>query len=283
MRMKLLALTLVATMAALLAGCGKGENDATVVGAIAASSQVKTRAFSGSMTMGSGEQSVNMQFEGAVDGRDAAKPKVRFTIKGGGSDSTMVAPGDGKFYFTTQGQSYYVDLPASASAASKQTVDPSAIFKALQSAVGSFSEAKQPLTDAQGKNVPTMTAYISKDKLCGSVLDALGSALSSAGGGLGGMKLDGKALGSFCKSMLKSDPQIWIGIVDGRATDVALSAKIDMMGMGSSKVEVSYHEFNQDKEQSGFDAPKNAKPMPSLDQLGGSTASTSGASVLGAS
>lgn len=276
-RKKFLVPLAVLACAALLIGCGKSANDAEVVSAIAASAQVKTRAFNGSMTMGSGDQSMEMTFDGAIDGSDPAKPKMRFSMKGEGSDTTMVMPGDGRFYVTMGDQAYYSELPAGQT--KKQTVDPSAVFAALQEAVSSFKEAPQPLTDAQGKQVPTMTATVSKDKLCGSVLDALGSALSGAGGmggDLDGLKLGEGGVGELCESMLKSDPRVWIGIVDGRATDVALSAKLDMMGLGTSKVEVTYHEFNQDKKQTGFDVPAGAKPMPSPDQLGGSTASTSG-------
>lgn len=275
-------IALVATLA--FSGCDwKGEGKG-VAAAILASSTVKTRAFTGSMTMdmtqmtgataatgssGSSPGKVEMTFSGAIDDADPANPKMVMKMSAAGQDTSMVAPGDGKFYITSGGKSYYV--PMNPSATEKQTINPQKIYVALGDAVGDFQKSP-PITNAQGKQVETTTAKVSKKKLCGPVLDAFGEAMNQSSGltsGLGGSSGSSNSLGkdgkkmmqSFCQTMLKSDPRVWFGIDNGKLTDVALTARLTIPFAGPMGIEVQYHEYNQDQPQTGFDAPAGATPM----------------------
>lgn len=266
-------------------GCnwkGEGKN---VAAAIVATSAVKTRSFTGLMKMdmsqmqgmtgstganGSTPGSMTMSFSGAIDSTNDSNPKMWMKMSAEGQDSSMVAPGDGKLYFTSAGRSYYT--PIDPSAASKQTIDPQKIYVALGDAVGHF-QTSQPITNAQGKSVDTIAATVSKKKLCGPVLDAFGDAMNQSNGltsGLGGSGASGskdlnkdgkKMMQTFCQTMLKSDPRVWFGLDNGKLTDVELTAQLTIPFAGPMGIEVQYHEYNQDQPQTGFDAPANATPM----------------------
>ncbi|MBJ7459656.1 MAG: hypothetical protein JHD02_10745 [Thermoleophilaceae bacterium] len=284
-----LSCALIALVAVLaFSGCDwKGEGKG-VAAAIIASSTVKTRAFTGSMTMDMSKMQgataatgasatnpgkVEMTFSGAIDDTDPANPKMAMKMSAAGADTSMVAPGDGKFYITSGGKSYYVPIdPASTQ---KQTIDPQKIYVALGEAVGNFQKSP-PITNAQGKQVDTTTATVSKKKLCGPVLDAFGEAMNQSSGltsGLGGSGSSGstnslgkdgkKMMQSFCQTMLKEDPRVWFGIDGGKLTDVALTAELTIPFAGPMGIEVQYHEYNQDQPQTGFDAPAGATPMDS--------------------
>lgn len=265
-----------------VSGCDWQGEGKEVAAAIVATSQVKTRSFTGSMKMDmskmarpGGEASadmpanVTMTFSGAIDETDEANPKMLMTMTAEGQTTSMVAPGDGKFYVTTGGKSYWAD---SRQSGQSKTIDPQKIYVALGEAVGNFQKAPA-MTNAQGKSVPTISATVSKSKLCGPVLDAFGEAMNQAGGfgGLGGAtgstgkgsEAGAKMVQSFCKMMLKSDPRVWFGIDGGRLTDVALSADITIPMAGPMGIEVQYHEYNQDQPQKGFEAPAGAQPLSS--------------------
>lgn len=285
--------TIVCLLIALLAvagfsGCAwKGEGK-QVAAAILATSQVKTRAFSGSMKLdmsgvgsaGSSQtpKSMTMNFTGAIDSRDAANPKMVMNMTAEGQSSAVVAPGNGKVYVTEGGRAYYTDIPPSQTRSS--TIDPQKIYAALGSAVGDFQKAPA-MTNAQGKQVTTISATVNRSKLCGAVLDAFGQALSQAGSGLaGGLGStgsaggsDSKVLQSMCKSMLQSDPRVWFGLDGGRLTDVDLTADLTIPFGGKMHIEVQYHEYNQDQQQTGFDAPAGAAPLSSLTALPGAQTS----------
>jgi hypothetical protein len=279
-----LSCALIALVAVLaFSGCGwKGEGKG-VAAAIIASSTVKTRAFTGSMTMdmsqmqgataatgssGTSPGKVELTFSGAIDDTDPANPKMVMKMSAAGQDTSMVAPGDGKFYITSGGRSYYV--PMDPAATEKQTIDPQKIYVALGDAVGDFQKSP-PITNAQGKQVDTTTATVSKKKLCGPVFDAFGEAMNQSSGLTSGLGSSGstnslgkdgkKMMQSFCQTMLKSDPRVWFGIDNGKLTDVALTAKLTIPFAGPMGIEVQYHEYNQDQPQTGFDAPSGATPM----------------------
>lgn len=267
---------LLAVVAVLgLSGCGWKGDGAEVAAALVATSQIETRSFSGSVTfdaldekMSKAGADTNMTFRGALDTRDADAPKMTLEMNSGSSATKVVVPGDGKFYLTSGGKTYSVDVPPGG--AQKSTVDPVKIYSTLSSAVGSFKQAPS-MTNAAGQSVHTVGAKLSKSKLCGPVLDAFGDALSSAGG-VGGEfggsgKGDSKMFKGICESMLASDPRVWFGIDGGKLTDLALSAKLNVPFAGKMKVDLVYHEFNQGAEQSGFEAPAEATPLGSLDQL----------------
>lgn len=253
-----------------LTGCGwKGEGK-TVAAAIVATSQVKTRSFTGSLKMDMSKtkqaSSVTMLFSGAIDETDESNPKMVMKMTAEGQTSSMVAPGDGKFYATMGGKSYWVASPVGKS----KTIDPQKIYVALGDAVGDFQKAPA-LTNAQGKQVSTISATVSKSKLCGPVLDAFGEAMNQAGGfgGLGGATAatgsgaaSGKLIQNFCETMLKSDPRVWFGIDNGKLTDVDLTAELEVPMAGTIGIEVQYHEYNQGQPQTGFDAPAGATPLP---------------------
>jgi hypothetical protein len=186
-----------------------------------------------------------------------------------GQETTMVAPGDGKLYFTSAGKSFYTTVDPAA--ASQKTIDPQKIYVALGDAIGDFQQS-QPIVNAQGKPVDTVAAKVSKKKLCGPVFEAFGEAMSQSDGlatGLGGsdsgpgeLTKDGKKMmQTFCQTMLKTDPRVWFGIDNGKLTDVELTAQLTIPFAGQMGIEVQYHEYNQDQPQTGFDAPANATPM----------------------
>lgn len=274
-------IALVAVLA--LSGCnwtGEGKN---VAAAIVATADVKSRSFTGSLKMdmsqmkgmtgstGAGTAtpgSMTMTFSGAIDATDPAKPKMLMKMTAEGQDSTMVAPGDGKFYFTSGSKSYFI--PIDPAAAQKPTIDPQRIYVALGDAVGNFQKSAS-ITNAQGKSVDTIAATVNKKKLCGPVFDAFGEAMNQStglAGGLGGAGSAGslnkngkKMMQSFCQTMLKSDPRVWFGIDGGKLTDVELTADLMIPFAGPMGIEVQYHEFNQDKPQGEFLAPSGATPM----------------------
>lgn len=257
-----------------LSACGWKEEGGEVAAALVATSQVQSRSFSGSMQLkptgkGAGA-ATSMTFHGAIDTTDDAKPKMTMTMDSGGDATTIVVPGDGKLYFTAAGRSFYMPIPSGGERQS--TIDPTAIYSALADAVGSFQNSP-PLTNASGQSVHTVSAKVSKSKLCGPVLAAFGQAVTSASGvgsqlgaagtGSGGSKM----MAGFCKSMLKSDPRLWFGIDGGRLTDVELVADLDIPFGGAMRLEVIYHEFNQDRPQTGFEAPAGATLITSPTQL----------------
>lgn len=278
--------TIAAACAALLAmlalsGCNWQGEGKQVAAAIVATSQVKTRAFTGSMKMDMSKMtklsgtsssdtpsSMTMTFSGAIDATNEAKPKMVMSMTAEGQTTSMVAPGDGRFYVTSGGKSYWTESPKGAAS---KTINPQKIYVALGEAVGDFQKTR-PLTNAQGKPVETITATVDKTKLCGAVLDAFGEAMDQAGGlgALGGSTAatgtgsagGEKMMQNFCKMMLKSDPRVWFGIDGGKLTDVDLTAEITVPMAGTMGIEVQYHEYNQDQPQSGFDAPAGAQPLP---------------------
>lgn len=285
---RILSCALIALVSVLaFSGCnwkGEGKN---VAAAIVATSAVKTRAFTGSMKMDMSQMqgasgstganvttsgSMTMTFSGAIDTTNDANPKMLMKMSAEGQDTTMVAPGDGKLYFTTGGKSFYT--PIDPAAANQKTIDPQKIYVALGDAVGHFQKS-QPIVNAQGKPVDTIAATVSKKKLCGPVFDAFGEAMSQSGGfasGLGGSsggsgssedlnKTGKKMMQSFCQTMLKTDPRVWFGIDNGKLTDVELTAELTIPFAGPMGIEVQYHEYNQDQPQTGFDAPAGATPM----------------------
>jgi hypothetical protein len=288
-RRTLTCLIAVLALAVNLSGCdwkGEGKN---VAAAIVATSQVKTRAFTGSLKFDGSKRapaqngqaqeptSMTMTFSGAIDSTDAANPKMVMNMSAEGQNTSVVAPGDGKVYMTAGGTSFSVAVPPGQTAG--RTIDPQKIYVALGDAVGDFQKAP-PLTNAQGKSVTTISAKVGRSKLCGAVLDAFGEAMSQAGGlagGLGGTTSrggsDSKMLQNFCKMMLKSDPRVWFGIDNGRLTDVDLTAEIKVPLAGSMGIEVQYHEYNQDRPQTGFDPPADATPLSSFDALRSSATS----------
>ncbi len=280
-RLKLTALPLLLALAVGIAGCGwEGEGE-EVAAAILATSEVETRAFKGSLKM-TVEGSKNhphdvteMTFDGAIDSRDDANPKMVVNMTSGSDTTSLVLPGDGKFYLKSGGTSYVMPMPGGD--AKKATVNPTAIYAALGEAVGDF-QTSDPLTNAEGESVLTRTAAVSRKKLCSDVIEAFGNSLAQASG-LGGQLAAGNAGGGseqfkkMCSSMVKSDPRVWFGLDAGRLTDVVLSARLSVPLAGPMTVELAYHEYNQDGEQSGIEAPSGAVPMPSLDQLVGAAAS----------
>jgi hypothetical protein len=287
---RILSCALIAVAAVLaLSGCNWTGEGKDVAAAIAASSQVKSRAFKGSMEMdmskmtgtagatatgSGGPQSLTMTFSGAIDSSNAAAPKMQMTMVAQGQMTSMVAPGDGKMYLTNAGKSYALPLPPET--ASKHTIDPQKIYVALGDAVGNFQKS-QPITNAEGKPVDTTTATLDKAKLCGPVLEAFGDAMSqstglgSALGSSGTMTETDKSgksmMQSFCKAMLKDDPRVWFGIDGGKLTDVELSAALTIPFAGPMAIEVQYHEYNQDQPQTGFDVPSGATPLSSFSAL----------------
>jgi hypothetical protein len=267
----------IATVASGLIGCGVAQEDGEVAAAIAATSKVETRAFTGSLKMQPigkskliGGDGTNMKFSGAIDTTNDAQPKMLLRMDAGGSGTSVVVPGDGKLYLTAEGKSYSMELPAGQS--KQATVDPAAIYTALLGAVGGFKNSP-PLTNAKGQSVHTLSAKVSKKGLCGPVIAAFGSALSQAGGAgtqLGGLgAVSPTMMKDFCKKMLRSDPRVWFGIDGGKATDVVLTVDVELPIAGSMRVELTYHEYNQGASQTGFDVPPGATPISSPAQLSG--------------
>jgi hypothetical protein len=222
-------------------------------------------------------KSMTMTFSGAIDSSNEASPKMHMTMTADGQSTAMVSPGDGKMYISSGGKSYYVPIPEGQAA--QRTINPQKIYVALGDAVGHFSKS-QPITSPQGKSVDTISATVSKSKLCGEVFDAFGDAMSQAGGlggalgassstgGKSGLNESGsKMMQSFCKAMLKDDPRVWFGIDNGKLTDVELTAALKIPFAGEMGIEVQYHEYNQGQPQSGFDAPAGATPITSLGAL----------------
>jgi hypothetical protein len=267
-----LCLLLLLSLFALSAsGCAAEGEDAEVIAAITATSKFETRAFTGSLKMQPlgkskklGGGTTTMKFDGAIDTTDDANARMLLKMDAGGSETSLVLPGDGRLYITAEGESHYIDVPA---AKNKETaIDPAAIYAALLKSVGRFKPSP-PLTNAAGQSVRTLSAKIDKQGLCGPLLSAFGETLSQTGGagsGLGG--LGGQASGmmqDFCKEMLTSDPRVWFGIDNGKATDVTLATEVKLPFAGEMRIEVIYHEFNQGGRQSGFTAPSGATPLPS--------------------
>jgi hypothetical protein len=262
-----------------------------VAAAIVATSKVKTRGFSGELKMdmskmtgaaAAGAQaapSMNMTFSGAIDSSNPAAPKMVMNMETQGQVTSTVAPGDGKLYITSNGKSYSIPLPPEK--ASDETINPQEIYVALGEAVGDFQKAP-PITNPQGKAVGTISATVSKSKLCGPVLEAFGDAMGkttgldsafrggnagASGGNPAGEKEGKKVVQSLCKSMLTEDPRVWFGIDAGKLTDVVMTAQLTIPFAGPMGIEVQYHEFNQNQPQTGFDPPANATAVSSIDAL----------------
>lgn len=275
-----------------LAGCGwKGEGQ-DVAAALQKSTELKTREFSGTATVnfpaldlgqssGGEPTQMTMRFSGKSDNTDPSDPKGEFalSISEGSKQQmsfSMVSPGGDTAYLTTDGKAY--SFPMTPEQRAQQTIDPSRIYAALATAVGDFKKS-QPMQDASGAAVPTISARIDSEKLCGPVLEAFGDALSksmqSGGLGTGGASgasgltgtVDGeKMFQTMCKSMIKEDPKLWFGIRSGVLTDVALDAEIAVPFAGNVKLSVQYHETAQGQPVT-IEAPANAQPLGSIDAI----------------
>jgi predicted small secreted protein len=284
------ALCALLVCAIALSGCnwtGKGKEVAT---AIATTTSVKSGAFNGQMKMNftappagsgiksSGPDNVTMTFSGAWDGTDPANPKMTMTMTAEGQSTSMVAPGDGKMYLTSQGKSYVAPIPPDQT--STNNIDPAKIIGALGGAVSHFQSAPS-MTNAKGAPVKTITATVSKKELCGSVLDAFGETMntanpigSSAGSSERSLGKDGKKMmQTFCQTMLKKDPRVWFGLDNGLLTDVALTGSLTIPFAGKVDLEVQFHQYDLNKPQTGFAPPTNATPLNSLNELPGSSSS----------
>ncbi|MFT4049537.1 MAG: hypothetical protein QM648_06830 [Solirubrobacterales bacterium] len=252
-----ICLALVALIVLLgVSGCGWNGKGEDVAAALLASSQVQTRAFSGSVELKS-KSGFSMTFDGAIDSTDKNNPKMVMNMDSSGSATKIVMPGDGKIYMTMGGKSYFVPIPQGQ--ASSKAVNPNKIYAALASAVGGFKEARS-MTNHNGDAVDTVTATVSKTKLCGEVVESFGGALGETGG-LGKIFGGDGSFKSICKSLLEKDPRVWFGIDDGKLTDVSLSARLNVPFAGSMELNVIYHEFNQNGSQTGFDAPAGATEL----------------------
>src|SRR6476659_879524 len=111
-----LVCALIALVSALaLSGCNWTGDGKSVAAAIIATSNVKTRAFTGSLKMDMSQMqgmtgstganqatpsSMTTTFSGAIDTSHESNPKMLIKMSAEGQETTMVAPGDGKLYFT---------------------------------------------------------------------------------------------------------------------------------------------------------------------------------------
>lgn len=292
---------LAALVAVLLAsGCGwKGEGK-DVAAALVATKAVKSRAFVGSLKFDvpagglakfagdSDSAPMLMTFSGASDSSDPAHPKMAIKMTAEGDSTAIVAPGDGKVYVTASGRSWYTEVPPQQAAS--QAIDPNKIYAALGDAIGNFKQAP-PMTNAKGVAVTTVSGTISREKLCGEVIDAFGDTLGRAASGgdrLGGSGVgaQGSAAGAkmfrgLCKTMIKKDPRVWFGIDGGRLTDVELTAKLSVPLAGEMSIEVQYHEYDQDKPQGGFDPPAGARPLSEISPQAFSSGATTALPGIG--
>lgn len=289
---RLLMLSAVLVLPAfLLSACGWKGDGQDVAAALQKSTQIKTREFSGNATMnlpaaaagqGAGQATqITMKFSGKSDNSNASDPKSEFKlsfVEGTKQQLSfeMVNPGGGTAYMTTGGKAY--SFPLTPDQRAQQTIDPSKVYAALATAIGDFKKS-QPMQNAAGADVPTISARIDGEKLCGPVLEAFGDAITQSmqSGGFGtgtgtgaGMpgEVDGKKLfQNMCETMVKEDPKLWFGIQGGVLTDVALDATIAVPLAGNMKLSVQYHETSQG-EPVEIEAPASAEPLGSLDQLG---------------
>lgn len=268
------AFALIALATIALPGCawtGKGKDVAQAIDKTAA---YQSRAFSGSMEFkaaGSDRgDSFAMTFTGASDNTDAANPKMTMTMNAQGSAFSVVAPGDGNIYMITPKGAAGAPMPASER--SKSAIDSAAIYAALGKAIGDF-QTSQPMQNASGKPVPTITAKVDRGKICSKVLPAFGELMSKASAGGGTSAIPGISsmtggLSGFCKIMLVKDPQVWFGIENGALTDVSLHADLAFPGAGPMGFEIDYHEFSQGQPQPSIKEPIGATMYPSLQELG---------------
>jgi hypothetical protein len=280
---------LIALAAVGLSGCtwtGKGKDVAQAMEKTAA---YKSRAFAGSMDFkasGAGSKdSFSMTFTGASDNSDPANPRMEMSMTMQGQSFTIAMPGDGNMYMAMPQGTFGVPVPPADR--SKTAIDSAAIYAALGKAIGHFQDS-QPMQNAAGKSVPTITAKVDRGKLCSEVLPAFGELMSkaSAGSGVGGMSslgAGGGGLAGFCKIMLVGDPQVWFGIDNGALTDVSLHADLAFPGAGPMAFTVQYHEYNQGQPQPSIKKPNGATMYPSLQsiapQLGQGTGSVATPSV----
>jgi hypothetical protein len=267
------ALALIALVAFSLSGCAWTGDGKDVANAIEKTATYKSRAFKGGMAFkASGpdsKDSFSMSFSGAADSSDPANPKMTMSMDAMGSSFTIVAPGDGNVYMATSAGTYGAPVPSSER--DKSTIDSAGIYSALGKAIGDFQKS-QPIQNADGKPVPTITAKVDRGKICSEVLPAFGDLMSkaSAGGnsdaipGLGDMA---GGMSGFCKILLVKDPQVWFGIDNGVLTDVSLHADLAFPGAGPMSFTIDYHEYDQGQPQPSIKKPSGAKMYPSLQSI----------------
>jgi hypothetical protein len=211
-----------------------------------------------------------MTFSGASDNSDAANPKMTMTIAAEGQNTTVAMPGDGNMYMVTPSGTFGAPVPAVDR--SKTAIDSAAIYAALGKAIGHF-QTSQPMQNAHGQPVNTITAKVDRNKVCSKVLPAFGDLMSKASSGAGSAGLSALGagnggLGGICKIMLIGDPQVWFGIdPSGALTDVSLNANLAFPGVGAMTFALQYHEYDQGQPQPSIKTPPGAKMYPSLQAL----------------
>jgi hypothetical protein len=263
----LAAVALAVLAAGLLTGCawlGKGKD---VADAFANTKAAKTGAYSLTLNVTAPrkgrERPVNetVAVQGAYDNTDEANPKMRATLTEGSETFSLVAPGNGRVYFTIDGETDSAKIPKTVKPTQKQQELSDKLSNALAAAFVNFRDAP-PVVRSNGAQVQGIAADISRNKVCGPSVRSIVRTINGSKL-LGGSKRDRirgrdtRAFSHICSKSIVGNPLITFGLDAGFLTNIQVAAKARAEHRTFSVAfSLEYSGLNQP--QTGFDIPPSS-------------------------
>lgn len=249
--------------AAVFSGCswlGKGME---VSDAYKKANEAKTGAFYTEFSASAPEtrrQEVLEEFysmTGAWDNTDPAHPKSRVEVTVDEETFKFIEPGNGRLYFSFEGETDYAKLDTKDRPRTKKTSNK--FINAIARSVVNFRDAPA-VTNGVGQPIPAIAADVSRVKLCGiSLRQAVRSINSSSvvreEAGMRITKRETREVSNLCVKSFPTPPQLTFGIDNGLLTDYRLDGTVRD---GRRKVEFHWklQLTGLNQPQTGFIPPK---------------------------
>lgn len=252
--------------ATVLSGCswlGKGME---VSDAYKKTNEAKSGAYFASLEVTAPKRGKQKKIEeyyaasGAFDATDADHPKSHGEITVDGDTVSFVEPGNGRFYFTEDGETDYVKVPKNDRPEGKENGE--SILDAVARAVVNFRDAP-PVTNRVGQPIPAIAADVSRVKLCGESLRAAArtinkSALNDDELGLRITKSDMREGTRWCSKQMPTSPMLTFGIENGLLTDFVLDGTV-LVDKRTITIQAKLQFVGLNQPQTGFVPPKVSK------------------------
>lgn len=260
----LLALAAITVFSAtVLSGCawlGKGME---VSDAYKKANEAKTGSYIMSLEITAPKHGLQKKYEeyisssGAWDTTDADHPKSHGEVTADGDSVSWVEPGNGRGYFTEDGETDYVKLQKDDRPEGKETGDN--VLDAVARAVVNFRDAPT-VTNGVGQPIPAIAADISRARLCGVSLRAAARTINTSSInddelGIHISKREQRDGTRWCSKQLPTPPTLTFGIDNGMLTDYVLTGTV-RDGKRVASVQWRLQLIGLNQPQSGFIPPK---------------------------
>ncbi|MBJ7458571.1 MAG: hypothetical protein JHD02_05230 [Thermoleophilaceae bacterium] len=165
---------------------------------------------------------------GAWDNTDPAHPKSRMEVTVDGETFKYIEPGNGRVYFSYDGETDYVKLGAKDRPRTKNTSNK--FINAIARAVVNFRDAPA-VTNGVGQPIPAIAADVSRVKLCGislrqAVRSINNSSLVRNEVGVRITRRETREAANLCVKSFPTSPQLTFGIDNGLLTDYRLQGTV---------------------------------------------------------